>query len=49
VLKINFAEFDEAVFHDVERPFERIFYILSIEKSDLNEVAEMMFQVGEWP
>jgi hypothetical protein len=24
VLKINFDDFDEAKFHDVERPFERI-------------------------
>jgi hypothetical protein len=27
----------------VERPFERIFKILGIEKSDLEEVAEVMF------
>jgi hypothetical protein len=43
VLKINFADFDEAMFHDVERPFERIFYILGIEKSDLDEVSGVMF------
>jgi hypothetical protein len=43
VLKINFADFDEAIFHDVERPFERIFKILSIEKSDLEEFTELMF------
>jgi hypothetical protein len=24
VLKINFADFDEEKFHDVQRPFERI-------------------------
>jgi hypothetical protein len=43
VLRINFADFHEAIFHDVERPFERIFKILGIEKSDLEEVAEVMF------
>jgi hypothetical protein len=42
VLKINFADFDEAMFHYVERPFERIFYILGTEKSDLDEVGEVM-------
>jgi hypothetical protein len=29
--------------------FERIFYILGIEKSNLEEVAEVMFEIGEWP
>jgi hypothetical protein len=43
VLKINFADFDEAMFHDVERPFERIFYILGIEKTDLDEFVEVLF------
>jgi hypothetical protein len=43
LLKINFADFDEAMFHDVERAFERIFYILGIEKSYLDEVAVVMF------
>jgi hypothetical protein len=47
VLKINFADFNETTFH-VERPFERIFYILGIEKSDLDEIAKVMFQVDEW-
>jgi hypothetical protein len=37
------------MFHDVERPFERILYILGIEKSVLDYVAEVMFLVGEWP
>jgi shikimate kinase len=31
MLKINFADFDEEIFHDVERPFERIFKIPGIE------------------
>jgi hypothetical protein len=43
VLKCYFGDVDEAIFHDVERPFERIFYILGIQKSDLDEVAEVMF------
>jgi hypothetical protein len=37
------------MFHDVERRYERIFYILGIEKSDLDEDAEVMFFVGELP
>jgi hypothetical protein len=36
------------MFHDVEKTFENIFYILVIQKSDLDEVAEMMYHVGEW-
>jgi hypothetical protein len=36
------------MFHDVGRPFERISYILGIQKSDLDEFAEVMFKVGEW-
>jgi hypothetical protein len=39
VLKFDFGEVDESMFLDVEKPFERIFYILGIEKSDLIEVA----------
>jgi hypothetical protein len=30
VLQNNFGEVDEAMFHDVEMPFEYIFYILGI-------------------
>jgi hypothetical protein len=37
------------MFLDVERPFERIFYILGIQKSNLDEFAEVVFYVGEWP
>jgi hypothetical protein len=37
------------MFHDVERPFEHIFYILGIQKSDFYIFAEVMFFVGEWP
>jgi hypothetical protein len=39
VLKYNFVEMDEAMFHVVERPYEIIFSNLSIEKSDFDEVA----------
>jgi hypothetical protein len=43
VLKYDFVDVDEAMFHDVERIFERIFYILGIQKSVLDDVAEVMF------
>jgi hypothetical protein len=33
----------------VDWPCELIFFILTIQKSDLEELAEVMFQVGEWP
>jgi hypothetical protein len=41
--KFDLCEVDEAIFHDIEKPFESIFYILGIQKSDLDEVADMMF------
>jgi hypothetical protein len=31
------------MFHDVVKQLESIFYILGTEKSDLDEVAEVMF------
>jgi hypothetical protein len=43
VLKCNFLRFYEAMFHYFERPLTRIFYIPGIQKSDLDEVAEVMF------
>jgi hypothetical protein len=43
VLKWDFAEFDEVTFHYVERPFQRIFCILGIQISDLDEVAVVLF------
>jgi hypothetical protein len=43
VLRCDFGDVDEAMFHDDERPFERIFYILGTQKSDLDVVAEVMF------
>jgi hypothetical protein len=49
VLKCDFVEFDEAMFQGVERPCKLTFCILGIEKRDLDEVAEVMFQVGVWP
>jgi hypothetical protein len=31
------------MFYDVERPFQRIFYVLGIQKGGLDEVVEVMF------
>jgi hypothetical protein len=39
VLKNDFGEVDEAKFQGVERPYDLIFCILGIEKSDLGGVA----------
>jgi hypothetical protein len=41
------VEDDEAMLQGVERACEIIFCILSIQKSDSDEVAEVMFKVGE--
>jgi hypothetical protein len=38
VLKNDFGESDEAMFHGNERTYELIFCFLSIEKSDLKQV-----------
>jgi hypothetical protein len=43
VLKCDFGDVDEAMFHDVERSQERILYILEIKKSDLFGVEEVKF------
>jgi hypothetical protein len=43
VLKCDFGYFDESMLNDVESLFERIFFILGIEKSDLDEFEEVMF------
>jgi hypothetical protein len=40
--KNDFGEVDESTFQGSERPYEVIFCMLSIEKSDLDEA-------GEWP
>jgi hypothetical protein len=40
-LKFVFGDVDKAMFHDVERPFEGIFYIVGIQKSDLDSFAEV--------
>jgi hypothetical protein len=37
------------MFQGVERPSEIIFCILGIEKSDFDEVVEVLFEVGKWP
>jgi hypothetical protein len=42
-LKCDFGDVHEAMLHDVERSFLRIFYILGIQKSVLDEV---IFKVG---
>jgi hypothetical protein len=47
-LIIDFSEFDEAMFQGVERPCELIFFFLGIRKSELVEVAKVLFYVGEW-
>jgi hypothetical protein len=38
-LKKDFREFDEAMFQGVERPYENIFFMLSFEIIDSDEVA----------
>jgi hypothetical protein len=47
VLKYDFGDIHSTMLHEVERPFESIFFILGIQKSNLNDVAEVMFLVGE--
>jgi hypothetical protein len=42
-LKNDFGEDDEAMFQGFERPYEFIFCIVGIEKSDLDEVASVLF------
>jgi hypothetical protein len=49
VLKSDFGDFDEAMLHDVERTFERIFYILDIQKSVSDEVDEVFFNLAKSP
>jgi hypothetical protein len=41
-LKFDLGDVDEAMFHVIEKPFESIFYILGIQKSNLDEVADVM-------
>jgi hypothetical protein len=43
VLKNDFGEVDEVMFQNVDRQLESFFYILGIQKSHLDEVAEVMF------
>jgi hypothetical protein len=43
VLNCDFVDVDEAMFHDVERPLERILYVVGIHKSVLDEAAEVLF------
>jgi hypothetical protein len=46
-IKIRFGEVDEAMFEGVKMPCEPIFFLLGIQKSDLDEVAEVVFQGGK--
>jgi hypothetical protein len=36
------------MFHEAERPFERIFYIFGIQITNLYEVAEVVYKVDVW-
>jgi hypothetical protein len=47
-LKNEFVEVDESFFEIVKRVYELVFSILYIEKSDLYEVAEVLFYLEEW-
>jgi hypothetical protein len=49
VLKCDIGDVDETMFHDVERTFERIFFISGIKKSIFREVDSVMFYLSEWP
>jgi hypothetical protein len=48
VLKCDFGDIDEAMIHDVKRPYEYIFCTLSFKSSDSDEFSQVMFYVGEW-
>jgi hypothetical protein len=41
--KFDFVDVDEVMFQNVDRQLESFFYILGIQKSDLGELAEVMF------
>jgi hypothetical protein len=47
-LEMRVCEVDEGIFECDERPCEIIFCFLGIQKSELVEVAEVLFQVGGW-
>jgi hypothetical protein len=42
VYKCDFGDVDEAMFHEVENAFERIFDFLGNQKPDFGEVVELM-------
>jgi hypothetical protein len=48
-LKSDFGEVDEEIFEGDERLCELIFCIMGIQKCEMDEVAEVMFQVGKLP
>jgi hypothetical protein len=43
VLKCDFVNVDEAMFSDVERSFERLFYIQGNKKNELVEYAGVLW------
>jgi hypothetical protein len=43
VVKCDLGDVAESMYHDLESPFECIFYILHFQKSDLDEIAEVIF------
>jgi hypothetical protein len=48
-LKCDFEDVFDAMFQGVEKPQELIFYLLGNQKSDLDGIAEVLFQVRELP
>jgi hypothetical protein len=44
----DIGEVEEAIFQDVEIPCQIIFCFQGIQKSEMDEFSEVMFQVCEW-
>jgi hypothetical protein len=42
------GEVDEAILQGVKRPWGFFFCVLGIQKREIDEVGEVMFQEGEW-
>jgi hypothetical protein len=49
VLKCDFREVDEAMFESEKVHANSFSASLDIQKSDLDEFPEVMFQLGKWP
>jgi hypothetical protein len=47
-LKCDFGEVDEAMFELNKRTYEQMCPFRASKKSEMDEVAEVMYQVGEW-